>query len=118
MKLKIGDILIISIVLISALLILFGGKKEQGDFAVLEIDGRIIKTFSLSEDTEYIYNGNYSNTISVKNGQIYISDANCPDKICVNSKSISIPNDVICCLPNKLLLRVVSDKSEVDVISG
>ena len=118
MKFKIGDILIISFVLISALFILLSGKKEQGDFVVLEIDGRVIKTFSLLEDTEYTYNGDYSNTISVKNGRVCISDANCPDKTCVNSKSISNPNEVICCLPNKLLLRVVSDKNEVDVVSG
>lgn len=117
MKLKTGDIFIIAVVILSALCIILG-KKEQGGFAVLEADGEVIEVFDLKIDTKYIYTGDYQNVIMVKDGEVFVSSSTCPDKTCVKTHAASQANTIICCLPNKLMIRVVKDKPEVDVISG
>lgn len=78
-------------------------------------DGTVIYTFDLStaEDqtiTVKSADGTSSNTIKISDGQICISDAECPDKICVKTgilKSESIP---IVCLPNKLIIRFCEEE--------
>ena len=117
MKLKIGDIFIIAAVALVAFCLLLG-KHEQGDFAVLKVDGEIVKTFDLSIDTQYTYLGEYQNVITVKNSEISITSSTCPDKTCVETHAVSAAGGVICCLPNKLLISIVNDKPEVDVVSG
>lgn len=117
MKLKIGDYFIISVILIAAF-IMFLPKKKSGDKAIVLHDGREIASFDLSQDTEYDFKDIYINKIIVKDGYIYINDADCPDKTCVHSGKISKSGQTICCLPNKLIIRIVSDSSKVDVISG
>lgn len=117
MKLKIGDYFIISAILIVAFILLLPNKKS-GEKAIVLHDGVEIASFELSSDIEYVFEDIYLNRIVIKNGEIYIIDADCPDKSCVHSGKISKSGQTICCLPNKLIIRIVSDSSEVDVISG
>lgn len=106
-------------VMITALILLFIAAvagtvyvMKPSDSKLVEVvqDGTVIYTFDLStaEDqtiTVESADGSSSNTITISNGQICISDAECPDKTCVKTgvlKSDSIP---IVCLPNKLIIR-------------
>lgn len=88
--------------------------SESGLVEVVQ-DGKVIYTFDLStaEDqtiTVISADGSSSNTITISNGQISISDAECPDKTCVKTgvlRSESIP---IVCLPNKLIIRFCDEE--------
>lgn len=117
MKLKIGDFFIICIIVFAAVMMLMPGRST-GKRAVLYCDGKEITTFDLSADSEYIFENYLRNKIVVKDGSIFIEDSDCPDKVCVHSGKISKSGQTICCLPNKVLIRVYSDNSETDVISG
>ncbi len=117
MKLKIGDYIIISVVIICAVIMLLP-VKNTGDIAVLHCDGQQVKTFDLSINTEFVFKGDYTNVIIVKDGAVSINDADCPDKVCVYSGKISKAGQSICCLPNKVIVRIISSKTETDVISG
>ena len=50
-----------------------------------------------------------------------MSDADCPDKDCVNQGWISRPGQMIVCLPNRLVIKIESDKltqeEDVDAVS-
>lgn len=52
-----------------------------------------------------------SNTISVEHGRIAITEADCPDQICVKHGWISLSGDPIVCLPHKLTVRILSEDS-------
>ena len=54
----------------------------------------------------------------VKNMPRYPQHANCKDKICVNHNKINKNNESIICLPNKVIVTVVSDKGgDVDEVA-
>ena len=92
---------------------------KSGISAIIEQDGETISELDLSKDTELVLddgNGG-SNTITVKNGKIAVTDANCPDLVCVHTGSISQTGEVIACLPHKLIITISEEKnSDLDAI--
>ena len=59
-----------------------------------------------------------SNTIRVEKGRICVIDADCPDKICVNTGYISDAELPIVCLPHKLSIIVSGEDSGYDAVVG
>ena len=92
-------------------------KKSSGEQVILTCNGKEVAVFDLDKNTEYIFHGSFDNKLVIENGYAFISESDCPDQVCVHSKKISKSGETICCLPNKVLLSVVSEKHETDVIS-
>lgn len=51
------------------------------------------------------YPGGSSNTIAVREGQIWVESAECPDRICVKMGKLRSGSLPIVCLPNHLTIR-------------
>lgn len=84
---------------------------------VVKIDGNDVATYPLNEDATYTLNGG-TNILTIKDGFAYLTDANCPDHLCVKQGKISKTGQVITCLPNKLTVTVYgAEKLDVDLIS-
>ena len=86
---------------------------KSGTSAIIEQDGETVAELDLNKDTELFLNdGNGgSNTITVHNGQISVTEANCPDLVCVRTGAISETGEVIACLPHKLIITISSDQT-------
>ena len=101
-------VVLITAVIISFTFILVNNHKG-GRFALITSDGEVIEKIDLENSpdrTIVIKNSLGSNTIVVKNGEISVVDADCPDKKCVSMgelKSIIAP---IVCLPHKLIISL------------
>lgn len=119
MKLKIGDFILIIIIVAFAILLSLP-RNFNDNIVLLEVNGKVIKTFDLNTDTEYIYSNVYTNVIVVSSGELFIKSSDCPDHTCEHSGSLKQggKNRIICCLPNKLVLRFKSNSTDTDVISG
>ena len=122
---KINDLLLIGILLIAALIIGLGygfiqGRETKQPVAVVIIDGKEYGRFPLDQDTrEHIElsDGSY-NILVIENGVADMTEASCPDKICVNHKSINKKNESITCLPNKVIITIENGKeSDVDFMA-
>ena len=110
-------ILILSVLLIAAALFLVVElTKEDGAGVVVKVDGNKIAEYSLSENATYELNGG-TNILVIENGKAYLSDANCPDKLCVHQGKISRTGEVITCLPNKLTVTVFGAEESIDLVS-
>lgn len=110
-------ILILSVLLIAAALFLVVEMtKKDGAGVVVKVDGKEIAEYSLSENATYELNGG-TNILVIENGKAYLSDANCPDKLCVHQGKISRTGEVITCLPNKLTVTVFGAEESLDLIS-
>ena len=112
------DIILIASVLIVAvaLLLVVELTKKDGAGVVVKVDGREIGQYSLEENGTHPLNGG-TNILVIENGKAYLSDANCPDKLCVHQGKISRTGETITCLPNKLTVTVFGAEESLDLIS-
>lgn len=73
----------------------------QGDVVVQEIDlARVAKAYSFTIDAP----GGGSNTVTVEPGRICVSEADCPDQVCVMQGWLSDQAMPIVCLPHQLII--------------
>ena len=125
-KTKKNDILLIGAILILALaayvgVSLFQSANTHNPEAVVLIDGKEYGRFSLdSEVIERIElsDGSY-NVLEIKDGKADVTEASCPDGICVDHRAVSKQNQSITCLPNKLVVEIRNgEDSEIDAITN
>lgn len=114
-------ILIISFLLLALFsIVIILVKREKGEIVIVNVHGEKHIEFNLSEDITYtidLKDGRY-NVLIIKDEYAYISDASCPDKICVNHKPIKMSGETIICAPNKVVIEIKGEaKSEIDAIS-
>ena len=113
------DFILIGVILAVAL-ILFGIvelAKEEGAYVLVRVDGKEVAKYNLSKNAEYSLNGG-TNILCIKDGVAYLTDADCPDHLCVKQGEISNTGETITCLPNKLTVTVYgAEEAEVDLIS-
>ena len=97
--------------------------KSEGHVARITLDGKVVQEIDLSR-VEQPYTltvdgpGGFSNTIAVEKGRICVSQAGCPDQICVHQGYISDGTTPIVCLPNKLIIEITGGGSGLDAAAG
>lgn len=93
-------------------------RDTGANVVVVKVDGVIEGTYNLKEDQKISINGG-SNILEIKNGKADMTEADCPDKLCVHQKAISLNNENIICLPNKVIAEVQSNKdSKIDAVTN
>ncbi len=92
--------------------------REEGGVAVVRVDGRETERHALSVDGVFPLNGG-SNVLVVENGEAWLSEANCPDLLCVKMGKIRYAGQTITCLPNRLTVTVEGGESNgIDFVAG
>lgn len=118
-KKYIRDLILVGALLIAALLVLLVIRNRQerktGTDAVVTVrtsDGD--EVYPLSKDGVFSLNGG-TNTLVIENGEAWVSEANCPDKVCMGMGKISKNGEFIACLPNQVIIVVEGgEESPVD----
>ena len=112
------DIILIASILVIAIafFLIVELTKEEGAGVVVKVDGVEVARYSLSKNGTYPLNGG-TNILVIENGKAYLSDANCPDKLCVHQGKKSMTGETITCLPNKLTVTVYGTEESVDLVS-
>ena len=103
------DAVIIGIILAAGLLVtvLFGTHSQYGSKAVISVDGKTVKTITLTTlSRTYEIDEAEGALIEMKDGAICVYSSDCPDKICVNTGYISKKGERIVCLPKKLIIEI------------
>ena len=113
---KKGDIalIIIAVIVLAVWLI----PAKSGEVAKVYVDGELETTISLAENSETLIKSDYgTNLVIVRGGKVYITDADCPDKLCEKSE-ISKSGSSIVCLPNRLSVIIEGGKKDekIDVV--
>ena len=87
------------------------------ELCVMDVDGKEVARDSLAKDGEYELNGG-TNILRIEGGKAFLTEANCPDHLCVNQGKIDQTGETITCLPNRLTVTVYgADDAEVEIIS-
>ena len=116
-----GDLIAIALVLllaISVFLCFLPRRGEEAAYAQIYLNGQLVKTVALDQDQTFQIQDRYCNQITVSDGKIAITDADCPGQDCVHSGSIHQSGRILVCLPNGLEIRIVSSDADVDFVVG
>ena len=80
--------------------------------AIIEVDGQLYGRYSLEEKngktlairTEFGYN-----KIVIENGRLWVTESDCPDGLEVTAGAIENSGEMLICLPNRLVVRIVGE---------
>ncbi len=102
---KKGDvIIIISIALATiigiAAIFVFSG---EGSTVTIKQNNETVYSGSLYKDNEVSLS---TNTVVIKNGEVYMRDATCKNQVCVKHSKISSKGESIICLPNRVIAEI------------
>ena len=93
--------------------------RAPGAAAEVRQNGRVIATLPLNEDasmTVYAPDGG-SNTVTVSDGRVCVSHADCPDRLCVRQGWKSLGGESVVCLPHNLVILVKGGSVHVDAVA-
>ena len=110
------------VVIVSAIAML-APKRASASRANIYQDGELVESLDLSSITEprtlTVRSSLGSNAILAESGRVCVSDANCPDRLCVRRGWLSDSTLPIVCLPHRLVIRLETrDAPKVDAIVG
>ncbi len=106
-------LLIVIILLISGALLLtnrivFSQPAKQVEISV---NGDVIRTLDLNQDADILIEGygDGTNRIVIKDGKVHVSEATCPDKLCIHQGWVKNTGENLVCLPNRVMARVIGE---------
>ena len=122
---KKADIVLLIIILVVGipLSVLSLTEGIGGDKVRISLDGEIYGVYPLGEDREIdVTEDGHTNHITIKDGQVSMSYSTCLNQICVNTGAISETKNAIVCLPNRVVVEIISSGEgkggDAEVISG
>lgn len=112
-------------ILITAILVIAGiffvihmiQTKTEDARVEIHVDGELYGTYEIAGNQKI--NIQDTNILEIKDGEVKMKEADCPDQICVNQKAISKEGESIICLPNKIVVSIVGgQKNELDAVTN
>lgn len=103
--------------------LIFFSSKNRGQIVEIYQNKQLLYTIDLDQvdapyDIELENNGRH-NTVHVIHGDICVTSASCPDKVCVNRSYLSKQITPIVCLPNQVIIQYKgSSSTDVDTVVG
>lgn len=83
--------------------------------AEVYLNGVLIRKEPLSRDIEFTINCESGfNIVKIENGTVRVSQADCPDKVCVETGAVSGGSVPIVCLPHRVEIRIVDGEDDFD----
>ena len=82
---------------------------------------KVYGVYDLSVDQEIEImdeDGKLINKLIIKDGFADMVEAECPDLLCVHQKAISKSKESIVCLPNRVVVTVLSEETDLDGVSN
>ena len=112
-----NDVIFLAILLavVTVFLVVYertGTRADAGACVRVTVDGSVYGTYALGEEQEIPI------VQTIRDGRADMTEADCPDKLCVHQKAISKNHEMIVCLPNKVVVEVTgSEENGFDSIA-
>lgn len=111
------------ILLMAVLTFIVYNRMNGAEGAVVRVmtDGGLYGVYSLSEEQVIKIasaDGDWSNELVIRDRKAKMTEADCPDRLCVKQRAVSRTGESIVCLPHKIIITVEKAKeAEYDSIS-
>jgi len=111
------DVYLILILLAAAAAVFAGYRvlnRGSGSQAVVYVGDEEYQRLSLNQDQELLITGKGggTNRLIIRDGQADVTEASCPDKICVHQSPISEIGETIVCMPNQVIVTIEGEGQE------
>lgn len=84
---------------------------RKGNSVQIEVDGTVFDMVSLYADQTVAVPGPLGKTyVIIYDGEVHVSDSPCRAKICVRTGRISYTGQLIVCVPNKVVVRIIGQE--------
>lgn len=108
---KRNEFILILGILAFALLFFIGFRlinRHPASVAVVTVDGAVVGEFPLDQDMDFIIEspGRGTNHFIIQGGKASVTEASCPDQICVRQGQKSESGQTIVCLPNRVSVTI------------
>ena len=118
-KLKWGDFAIIAAVLVLAAAVAgglslgsSGGRLDDGVWQ----GNVLVERVELTSETDRTIDLDGHNVIVLSGRTATMQSADCRDQVCVRTGTLTRAGQVAVCLPNRVVLRITGETSEIDAI--
>ena len=116
------DLLLAAVLLVPGVILLgvLFLRGDRGNTVTVSVGGEAVASFPLDQDTEYRIEGadGGTNLLVIEYGTARISQADCPDGLCVGMGRIRRAGQSIVCLPHQVIVEVEGGEGEgVDAVA-
>jgi len=114
-----ADVVVFVMLAASAVFMIWAGSGSPRAEAAVEVtvSGETVYQGQLGQDWRYEAQGPLGKTVVVcQSGAVWVQDSPCPAKLCVRRGKITRPGEMIVCVPNRVVVRIVG-LSGVDAVS-
>lgn len=126
MKIKRGDKLFLLFLFLAGIGLgagIYLPRSGPGSHVEVRINGTAVATYPLSSNLRQTIScpDGSSNTFEIKDGVVFMREADCHDKVCVGMRGISSAGETIVCLPHKLVLAIAGPDGAtpgLDAVTG
>ena len=109
-------VLVIIVLVVSLAGLILVNSADKGKTATIKVDGEVVETLSLNEDTLVEFNGV---VVTCENGEIYVKESTCTDKVCMRSGKISKSGEGIICASNRVSIEIDGKNTDLpDAMTG
>ncbi len=118
------DVIFLAGMLVTGALLffMFRMNRAQGEMVVVRVSGREYGSYDLDMDQTVEIQGKDggTNLLVIRDKAASITEASCPDLLCVHQKEVRREGESIICLPNEVVVEITGGKEEpgYDAIAG
>lgn len=111
---KKGDLLLVAVLLVAVILTVVFATRKNKSLVSVYVDGTLQYELDINADTELLLlDGDVK--VVIRGGEAWFESSSCPEQLCVHSSHISHRGGMIVCLPNRVVVKIIS--TEVDAIT-
>ena len=115
-----NDIILLSCIAV-LIFVSFGlrihSMMNNGSTIEITVDGKVYGRYALEQDQRIPVeiDDETKNIVVIADGEAYMAEASCPDKLCIHQGRIESRSQSIVCLPNRVIVTVIDgEEPEID----
>lgn len=112
-------LIVLLLVACVAVMVVQSLNRESGTAKIWQ-NGELLRTIDLTAvDESYTFEvagDTVTNVVEVERGRIRVTEADCPDQVCVHQGWISDSSAPVVCLPNGLVIEIVGADNGLDAV--
>ncbi|MGN1187013.1 MAG: NusG domain II-containing protein, partial [Lachnospiraceae bacterium] len=89
----------------------------EGLVVVITVDGEEYAQYPLKSGSTKEITVDVHNKVIIDDGVVWMEEADCPDKLCINQGKISKAGQTIICLPNRVMVTIKGGNIQYDGVA-